>query len=79
VQSYQKFLREHTIYDMMPLSGKVLVLDTRLDVRQAFQALSEQDMKSATLWDEEIADFVGVVTVTDFIDSACTSIFTVRA
>jgi hypothetical protein len=36
------FLVNHTTYELIPESGKVVVLDMDLPVRQAFHALHEQ-------------------------------------
>jgi hypothetical protein len=36
------FLNGHTCYELIPESGKVVVLDVGLPIRQAFHALHEQ-------------------------------------
>lgn len=36
------FLHSHTAYELIPESGRVVVLDMDLPVRQAFHALHEQ-------------------------------------
>ncbi len=36
------FLSGHTCYELIPESGKVVVLDVGLPIRQAFHALREQ-------------------------------------
>jgi hypothetical protein len=36
------FLHSHTAYELIPESGKVVVLDADLPMRQAFHALHEQ-------------------------------------
>ena len=36
------FLQGHTCYELIPESGKVVVLDVGLPIRQAFHALHEQ-------------------------------------
>ena len=36
------FLRGHSCYELIPESGKVVLLDTGLPIRQAFHALHEQ-------------------------------------
>ena len=36
------FLRTHTCYELIPESGKVVILDVGLPIRQAFHALHEQ-------------------------------------
>ena len=37
-----EFLQRHTAYELIPESNKVVVLDTKLPVRQAFHACYEQ-------------------------------------
>lgn len=62
------FLQAHTCFEMVPASGKIVVLDVGLQIKVAFQALIENRIKSAPLWDSEEGDYVGMITVTDFID-----------
>eukprot|EP01084_Bolivina_argentea_P197982 339157_1 len=68
-------LRNTKCYSLMPESGKVVVFDSRLPVKHAFRALSENDIKCAPVWHStiinnkgEIGDFIGFMTVTDFAD-----------
>jgi len=61
-------LRTTICYDLMPVSSKIVVLDTELSVKASFRALSENGLNSALLWDYKVSDYVGVVTVTDFVD-----------
>lgn len=61
-----QFLLTHKCYDIMPVSGKIVVLDTALPVKAAFVALIDNDVKSAPLWDSEAGDYVGMITVSDF-------------
>ncbi|EGC28681.1 hypothetical protein DICPUDRAFT_90836 [Dictyostelium purpureum] len=67
-QVFVNFLKAHTCYDVIPISGKVVVLDTKLAVKSAFYALEENGIKSAPLWNSEQHDFTGMITVSDFID-----------
>jgi 5'-AMP-activated protein kinase regulatory gamma subunit len=60
-------LSEATCYDMMPLSGKLVVLDTRLLVTKAFAALIQHGIRSAVLWDSAAQQYTGMITITDFI------------
>mmetsp|Transcript_25163 Transcript_25163/g.44873 ORF Transcript_25163/g.44873 Transcript_25163/m.44873 type:complete len:551 (-) Transcript_25163:58-1710(-) len=62
-----EFLANHTAYELIPESGKVVLLDTELPVRQAFHALHEQGITSAPLWDTEAASIVGMISASDFI------------
>jgi len=61
------FLQRHTAYELIPESSKVVVLDTKLPVRQAFHALYEQGIMAAPLWDEAAQAFVGMMAAGDFI------------
>lgn len=63
-----EFLDSHNCFSVLRYSGKVVVFDTRIPIQLAFYALVEHDMQAAPLWDPEIRQFVGLLTVTDFID-----------
>eukprot|EP00198_Chlamydomonas_reinhardtii_P013855 XP_001703192.1 predicted protein [Chlamydomonas reinhardtii] len=72
VQEYTRkkiadFLHSHTAYELIPESGKVVVLDVDLPVRQAFHALHEQGTASAPLWDTTTRSIPGVISASDFI------------
>lgn len=64
----QEFLRKCKCEWLIPKSGKIVVLDTALAVKVAFHALEENNLKSAPLWDSEAQDYVGIITVSDFIE-----------
>jgi 5'-AMP-activated protein kinase regulatory gamma subunit len=66
-QHVSDFLVAFTCYELMPQSSKVVVLDTNLTVAVAMQALDENDIHSALLWDTNESDFVGMISVTDFL------------
>ncbi|XP_072996780.1 sucrose nonfermenting 4-like protein isoform X1 [Typha latifolia] len=61
------FLSAHTVYDLLPDSGKVIALDVNLPVKQAFHILYEQGIPVAPLWDFFSRQFVGVLSPLDFI------------
>ncbi|KAM7473955.1 hypothetical protein LguiB_021198 [Lonicera macranthoides] len=61
------FLSTHTAYELLPESGKVIMLDVNLPVKQAFHILYEQGIPVAPLWDFCKAQFVGVLSALDFI------------
>lgn len=62
------FLDSHNCYSVLRASGKCVVFDTRIPIQLAFYALVEHDMQAAPLWDPATCQFVGLLTVTDFID-----------
>ncbi|XP_022959226.1 sucrose nonfermenting 4-like protein isoform X2 [Cucurbita maxima] len=61
------FLSTHTVYELLPESGKVVALDIDLPVKQAFHILHEQGIPTAPLWDFSKGQFVGVLSASDFI------------
>ncbi|KAL0357320.1 UNVERIFIED_CONTAM: Sucrose nonfermenting 4-like protein [Sesamum calycinum] len=61
------FLSSHTAYELLPESGKVIALDVKLPVKQAFHILHEQGISVAPLWDFGKAQFVGILSASDFV------------
>lgn len=64
---FKDFLTMHTVYELIPESGKVVLLDVELPVRQAFHALHEQGVAAASLWDAQAAQVAGIISASDFI------------
>uniref|UniRef100_A0A0B7A312 CBS domain-containing protein n=1 Tax=Arion vulgaris TaxID=1028688 RepID=A0A0B7A312_9EUPU len=64
---YAKFMRTHTCYELLPTSGKLVIFDTQLNVKKAFFALIYNGVRAAPLWDNVKQDYVGMLTITDFI------------
>ncbi|VDK67880.1 unnamed protein product [Litomosoides sigmodontis] len=64
---YSSFMRAHKCYDLIPTSTKLVVLDTELPVKKAFFALIYNGVRAAPLWDSKRQEFVGMLTITDFI------------
>lgn len=65
---YTNFLKTRTCYDIMPKSSKIVVFDTKLRVKKAFFGLVANGVRSAPLWDSEKHSFVGMLTISDFIN-----------
>ncbi|KAI5075263.1 hypothetical protein GOP47_0009339 [Adiantum capillus-veneris] len=61
------FLTSHTVYEILPNSGKVVVLDLSMPIKRAFHLLHEQGIPLAPLWDSNRQQFVGMLTPSDFI------------
>lgn len=66
-QIFVKFFKFHKCYDLIPTSAKLVVFDTRLLVKKAFFALVHNGVRAAPLWDSAQQQFVGMLTITDFI------------
>ncbi|CAK9293177.1 unnamed protein product [Gordionus sp. m RMFG-2023] len=64
----RNFMKLHSCYDLIPTSGKMLVFDTGLAVGKAFLALVYNGVRAAPLWDSAAQSFVGMLTITDFIN-----------
>ncbi|XP_022667182.1 5'-AMP-activated protein kinase subunit gamma-2-like isoform X7 [Varroa destructor] len=64
---FVKFFRYYHCYDLIPLSAKLVVFDTQLQVKKAFFALESNGVRAAPLWDSAQQQFVGMLTISDFI------------
>ncbi|NXP21141.1 AAKG3 kinase, partial [Scytalopus superciliaris] len=65
---YMHFLRSHCCYDAIPTSCKLVVFDISLEIKKAFVALVTNGVRAAPLWDSKTQSFVGMLTITDFIN-----------
>lgn len=65
--SIRAFLRSRTSYDAFPVSFRLIVLDSQLEVRKALQCLLLNGVVSAPLWNSEKSVFAGMFTVSDII------------
>ncbi|XP_053170746.1 5'-AMP-activated protein kinase subunit gamma-1 [Scomber japonicus] len=65
---YMNFMKSHCCYDAIPTSCKLVIFDTTLPVKKAFFALVANGLRAAPLWDSKLQKFVGMLTITDFIN-----------
>ncbi|XP_072546906.1 5'-AMP-activated protein kinase subunit gamma-1-like isoform X2 [Salminus brasiliensis] len=65
---YMRFMKSHKCYDIVPTSSKLVVFDTTLQVKKAFFALVANGVRAAPLWETKKQSFVGMLTITDFIN-----------
>ncbi|KAM3857153.1 5'-AMP-activated protein kinase subunit gamma-1 [Diretmus argenteus] len=61
-------MKSHRCYDAIPTSCKLVIFDTKLQVKTAFFALVANGLRAAPLWDNKLQRFVGMLTITDFIN-----------
>ncbi|XP_054977245.1 5'-AMP-activated protein kinase subunit gamma-3 [Sorex araneus] len=66
-QVYMHFMQEHSCYDAMATSSKLVIFDTGLEIKKAFFAMVANGVRAAPLWDSKKQSFVGMLTITDFI------------
>ncbi|XP_063789945.1 5'-AMP-activated protein kinase subunit gamma-3 isoform X1 [Pseudophryne corroboree] len=65
---YMEFMLKSKCYDAIPTSCKLVVFDTSLQIKKAFLALVANGVRAAPLWDSKQHCFVGMLTITDFIN-----------
>ncbi|XP_056226884.1 5'-AMP-activated protein kinase subunit gamma-2 isoform X2 [Seriola aureovittata] len=68
VTVYMNFMKSHCCYEAIPTSSKLVIFDTTLQVKKAFFALVANGLRAAPLWDSKLQRFVGMLTITDFIN-----------
>ncbi|SCU96987.1 LAMI_0F08460g1_1 [Lachancea mirantina] len=68
VQSIRKFLESKTSYDVLPVSYRLIVMDTSLLVKKSLNILLQNNIVSAPLWDSRTSRFAGLLTSSDFIN-----------
>jgi len=61
------FLRSRTAADLVPDSGKLVILDARLPVRLAFVALHDERVATAPVWCPKARAVVGMLSPSDFV------------
>ncbi|KAF5377492.1 hypothetical protein D9615_005347 [Tricholomella constricta] len=67
LNAIRAFLKSHTSYDAFPVSFRLIVLDTKLNVKKALQCLLLNGVVSAPLWNSDKSRFAGMLTVLDII------------
>ncbi|RKP10472.1 hypothetical protein THASP1DRAFT_12791 [Thamnocephalis sphaerospora] len=63
----QRFLQRHSAYDVLPVSFRLMMLDTDLLVKKALSALVQNGVASAPLYHAAQHRFVGMLTMTHLI------------
>ncbi|KAJ9465336.1 5prime-AMP-activated protein kinase subunit gamma [Diplonema papillatum] len=62
-----EYLKTKTCYDALPTSSQIVVIDANLPLKTGFIAALETKMPFGVLWDPEVKQYVGTMTVTDYI------------
>ncbi|KAJ1947153.1 AMP-activated serine/threonine-protein kinase regulatory subunit, partial [Linderina pennispora] len=62
------FLKQHSAYDMIPVSFRLIVLDTKLLVTKALSTLVQNGIESAPMWDSTNSCYSGMLTTTDLVN-----------
>ncbi|XBJ01942.1 sucrose nonfermenting 4-like protein isoform X3 [Triticum urartu] len=62
-----EILLHNTIYDVVPVSSKIAILDARLPVKQAFNIMHDEGLALVPLWDDGQGTVTGMLTASDFV------------
>ncbi|KAG4303162.1 hypothetical protein PCANB_000458 [Pneumocystis canis] len=68
LESIRRFIRSKTCYDVLPMSFRMIVLDTELLVKKSLTILAQNNIVSAPMWNTKTCAFAGLLTVSDFIN-----------
>ncbi|CCJ29010.1 unnamed protein product [Pneumocystis jirovecii] len=68
LESIRQFIRSKTCYDVLPVSFRMIVLDTELLVKKSLTILAQNNIVSAPLWNTKTCTFAGLLTASDFIN-----------
>ncbi|BEI85502.1 hypothetical protein CcaverHIS002_0509030 [Cutaneotrichosporon cavernicola] len=67
LEALRAFLKERSSYDVLPVSFRLIVLDSQLKVKKALDVMLLYGVVSAPLWNTATAKFAGMFTVQDVI------------
>ncbi|KAI5815510.1 hypothetical protein BZA77DRAFT_76998 [Pyronema omphalodes] len=68
LHAIREFLKIRTSYDVLPVSFRLIILDTGLLVKKSLLILLQNGIVSAPLWNSKTSAFAGLLTSTDFIN-----------
>jgi CBS domain-containing protein len=62
------FLKQESLYEMLPTSGQVLILEKGLSLLDVIEIFLSHSQEAALVWDPEASIFIGVVTDRDLLN-----------
>ncbi|KAJ8142410.1 hypothetical protein OXX80_003803 [Metschnikowia pulcherrima] len=68
LKAIRLFLQSKASYDVLPVSYRLIVLDTSLLVKKSLNILLQNNVVSAPLWNNKTSRFAGLLTSSDFIN-----------
>ncbi|CAN3356777.1 5'-AMP-activated protein kinase subunit gamma [Diutina catenulata] len=68
IKAIRLFLQSKTSYDVLPVSYRLVVLDTSLLVKKSLTILLQNNIVSAPLWNSKTSRFAGLLTSSDFVN-----------
>lgn len=68
LEGIRRFLQSKTSYDVLPVSFRLVVLDTALLVKKSLTILMQNGIVSVPLWNSKTSRFAGLLTAMDYIN-----------
>ncbi|KAF2156596.1 nuclear protein SNF4 [Myriangium duriaei CBS 260.36] len=68
LRAIRGFLKLRRSYDVLPLSYRLIVLDTALLIKKSLNILTQNAIVSAPLWDSKTSAFAGLLTTSDYLN-----------
>lgn len=69
LSSIRAFLDSKTCYDVLPVSFKLVMLDSSLSLKGALLTLIQNGVISAPIWNSKYSQFSGLITAHDFVNA----------
>ncbi|PSK42920.1 hypothetical protein B9Z65_6874 [Elsinoe australis] len=68
LRAVRSFLKIRRSFDVLPLSYRLIVLDTALLIKKSLNILQQNAIVSAPLWDSKTSTFAGLLTTSDYLN-----------
>jgi 5'-AMP-activated protein kinase regulatory gamma subunit len=68
LRKIRAFLRQRTSNDVLPLSYRLIILDSALTIKASLSVMMQQGIVSAPMWDSKTSSFAGMITASDYIN-----------
>jgi len=69
IRSIQAFLESKTCYEVLPVSFKLVMLDSTLTMKGALLTMLQNGVISAPIWSSRTSGFAGLITAHDFVNA----------
>lgn len=69
LSTIRAFLDSKTCYDVLPVSFKLVMLDSTLSLKGALLTMLQNGVVSAPIWDSKHSRFSGLITASDFVSA----------
>ncbi|KAK8812177.1 hypothetical protein WA158_007411 [Blastocystis sp. Blastoise] len=73
-KSIKAFLTNHTAYDVMSESGKLIVFNSNVPLDIAYSTMYQQNLLEALIWDSNRNEYIGILTSSDLLKALITQL-----